>query len=49
MAGDELAAAVRDAEGARQSAARQQLIVVASLVGKAPNIAGLVRTAEVLR
>lgn len=41
--------AVRAAAGARPAPARQHLVVVASLVGKVPNIAGLARTCEVMR
>lgn len=48
-AGGEIADAVRAAVGASPVAPRQQLVVVASLVGKAPNIAGLARTCEVMR
>lgn len=43
-----LASAVRDAARAG-AAARQELIVVASLVDRLPNLAGLARTCEVFR
>lgn len=48
-AGGEMTQAIRAATETIPVAARQQLVVVASLVGKAPNIAGLARTCEVLR
>ncbi|KAK9803310.1 hypothetical protein WJX72_011367 [[Myrmecia] bisecta] len=41
--------ALAEAEGRKSSGVRQQLIVVGSLLGKAPNLAGLTRTAEAFR